>query len=95
MENLIWEPMSVRKNSFRTRLLLLLGLVVMVQSQQRNAGNDKKRICRIMFYNTENFFDTKDDPLTNDQEFLPTSKKKWTPSRYNEKLHHIFQVIVF
>lgn len=49
--------------------------------------------CRIMFYNTENFFDTKNDSLTNDEEFLPNGKKHWTQKRYNEKLRHVFQVI--
>ena len=46
-----------------------------------------------MFYNTENFFDTLDDPHTNDAEFLPHGKKEWTSWRYYEKLQHVFQVI--
>ena len=29
----------------------------------------------ILFYNVENLFDTEDDTLKNDNEFLPTSKK--------------------
>ena len=48
---------------------------------------------RIMFYNTENLFDTIDDPLTDDKEFLPSGKMNWTADKYNTKLAHITQVV--
>ena len=32
---------------------------------------------RICFYNVENLFDTEDDTLKWDEEFLPEGKKKW------------------
>ncbi len=49
---------------------------------------------RVAFYNVENLFDTVDD-LSNpgDDEFLPTSKKNWTPERYQKKLDHLASVI--
>ncbi|MCK5855963.1 MAG: hypothetical protein KAG64_00645 [Bacteroidales bacterium] len=47
----------------------------------------------VVSYNVENLFDTIDDPHKVDNEFLPTSKKKWTTSRYNEKLSHLTKVI--
>ena len=34
---------------------------------------------RVMFWNVENLFDTKDDPRKNDNEFLPDAKRHWTP----------------
>ena len=40
------------------------------------------------FYNIENLFDTKDDEHTNDEDFLPTSVK-----RYENKLRKLGQVI--
>ena len=43
----------------------------------------------IAFYNLENLFDLKDDPRTNDNDFLPISVKKWTHKRYNNKLRKI------
>ena len=43
----------------------------------------------IAFYNLENLFDLTDDPHTNDNDFLPTSKKKWTPKRYDNKLRKL------
>ena len=48
---------------------------------------------RVIFYNTENFFDTIKDPKTDDSEFLPTSKAQWTSERYQTKLDHISKVL--
>lgn len=49
---------------------------------------------RIMSYNVENLFDCKHDSLKNDHEFLPNSIRKWTYSRYKQKLLRISQIIV-
>jgi len=40
----------------------------------------------IAFYNLENFFDTKDDPHTLDDDFLPDSEKRWNKKRYEKKI---------
>ena len=47
----------------------------------------------IAFYNIENLFDIENDPLTNDDDFLPTSTKRWTPKRYKNKLLKLGAVI--
>ncbi|MBP6978020.1 MAG: endonuclease [Bacteroidales bacterium] len=47
----------------------------------------------ILFYNVENLFDTKDDPKTLDNEYLPSSAKKWDKTRYSTKINHIAKVI--
>ncbi|WP_296313041.1 endonuclease [Winogradskyella sp. UBA3174] len=47
----------------------------------------------IAFYNTENLFDIENDPLTNDDDFLATSRKRWTPKRYQNKLTKLGDVI--
>ena len=39
---------------------------------------------KIMFYNMENFFDTIDDPETNDEEFLPDGAKRWNTAKYDK-----------
>lgn len=49
---------------------------------------------RIMFYNTENFFDTVDDTLTEDDDFTPAGKLHWTRKRYDAKLGNLYKVIV-
>ncbi len=48
---------------------------------------------RVMFYNVENLFDTRDDPLKDDDDFLPDEFMRWTPKRYKEKLRDITRVI--
>ncbi|OED38362.1 endonuclease [Flavobacteriaceae bacterium (ex Bugula neritina AB1)] len=40
----------------------------------------------IAFYNLENLFDTKDDPHTLDDDFLPDSEKRWNKKRYDKKI---------
>lgn len=47
----------------------------------------------IAFYNIENLFDVENDPTTNDDDFLPTSAKQWTPKRYENKLKKLGSVI--
>lgn len=54
----------------------------------------KPRQIRIMFYNVENYFDTFNDSVKNDDEFLPDRGKYWTKNRYYNKQKHISQVIV-
>lgn len=48
---------------------------------------------RIMFYNTENFFDTKPDSITNYNEFTPEGSKKWNYGWYTRKREKVYQVI--
>jgi len=49
---------------------------------------------RVMFYNTENLFDTLDDTLKNDEEFLPDGSRHWSMSRFNKKIDAIARVII-
>lgn len=62
-----------------------------VQNNQRNATLEEKIL--VVSYNVENLFDTTDDPLIHDNEFLPQSKKQWTKERYNKKLTDISGVL--
>lgn len=41
----------------------------------------------IAFYNTENLLDIYDDELTNDDDFLPSSAKRWNKKRYERKIY--------
>jgi hypothetical protein len=47
-----------------------------------------------MFYNTENLFDTKDDTLKNDEEFLPDGDRRWDNHKFYNKLNNIAKVII-
>ncbi|MFT3992792.1 MAG: hypothetical protein QM660_00690 [Dysgonomonas sp.] len=49
---------------------------------------------RVMFYNTENLYDTKDNPKTNDDDLTPSGNLHWTKSRYWKKLNDVSKVII-
>ncbi|WP_242927165.1 endonuclease/exonuclease/phosphatase family protein [Pontibacter vulgaris] len=51
------------------------------------------KLYTIGFYNTEKFFDTEDDPATNDDDFTPEGQMKWDEKRYKTKLKNIKEVI--
>lgn len=54
---------------------------------------ESPRLVRVMFYNCENYFDTQNDSLTADEEFLPDGERNWTPSRFYTKANQIAKVI--
>jgi predicted extracellular nuclease len=55
--------------------------------------NNSTSSYTIAFYNIENLFDLENDPFTNDDDFLPTSTKRWTIKRYTNKLRKLAKVI--
>jgi len=66
--------------------LLLYAHFIRIDGQSR--GN-----IRIMFYNTENLFDTEDDPATLDDDFTPTGIMHWTQAKYHTKILNVYKVI--
>ena len=48
---------------------------------------------RVVFYNTENLFDTRNDTLTADDDFTPRGKQHWNRERYTRKLLNISKVL--
>lgn len=73
--------------------LFLIGILISLLSLKNEAETNECKQLLISFYNVENLFDTIDDPRTNDNDFLPTSKNKWNSEKYNVKLRHLAQVI--
>jgi endonuclease/exonuclease/phosphatase family metal-dependent hydrolase len=71
------------------RCLVVILLFLFIGKSALFCQND----FRIMFYNVENLFDTKDDSLKNDDDFLPDGYMRWTPWKYREKLRNITRVI--
>jgi predicted extracellular nuclease len=55
--------------------------------------SNAKDSARIAFYNVENLFDTIDEPMTIDSEYMPNSKLRWTKERYEAKLKNVAKVI--
>lgn len=68
-------------------------LIVFVFALHASSIFSQNDSISLLFYNVENLFDTQDDSLKNDNEFLPNSKKKWTSTRWNEKTVNIAKVI--
>ena len=61
---------------------------------KRNKKNTEAYDARcIAFYNLENLFDTIDDPITNDAEFLPQGGYHWNTVKYEHKLHNMAYAI--
>jgi endonuclease/exonuclease/phosphatase family metal-dependent hydrolase len=53
-----------------------------------------KEEFNIVFYNVENLFDTYDDTLTMDDEFLPRGDRYWTKKRFDRKVNNIGKVLL-
>ncbi|MFH0841480.1 MAG: endonuclease/exonuclease/phosphatase family protein [Bacteroidota bacterium] len=81
--------MSVGIAAKLTGTLFLLSLVFVNASAQFDASP-----VRIMFYNVENLFDVDDDPVTEDEEFLPGGLRRWNYSRYKKKIISLYKTIV-
>lgn len=54
-----------------------------------NLFKPKAKKHTIAFYNIENLFDIYDEEFTRDDDFVPTSDKRWTIKRYRNKLKKI------
>jgi hypothetical protein len=50
--------------------------------------------ARVVFYNVENLFDTRDDSLTNDAEFLPGAERQWSNEKFYRKIYRIYKTLV-
>ena len=74
-------------------LLICSFLYFGVQSANSQNNSKKVKIVSLGFYNLENLFDTVDDTLINDEEFLPNGARAWTDERYQEKQANMAYVI--
>ncbi len=71
-------------------LLWLLLLVVSITAQ----AQQKVQSLRVATWNVENLFDADDDPNNpGDDEYTPTSWRRWTEARYRQKLTNVAVVV--
>lgn len=75
-----------KRNNIASLLIVFLLLSFLASSQPQ-------RDFMLMFYNVENLYDTIDNPQKDDNEFLPTSERRWNSYRYHKKLTNISKVI--
>jgi len=78
------------------RLILIFSVLALVF--KTSVGYCQGKILHqeytFMFCNTENFYDSENDPLTNDDEFTPQGNRGWTSYRYHTKAERLGKVIV-
>ncbi len=69
-------------------------LVLFILADSGCSQDPGKKVLRLMFYNVENLFDTKNDSLKQDDDFLPGGAMRWTYQRYNRKISCLYKTIV-
>ncbi len=73
------------------KILIILLVPFLVFSQNYSESFLDENIFTV-FYNVENLFDTINNINTNDDEFLPSSQKKWNTKRYFHKINQLSKV---
>ena len=81
--------MWVFSRSFASLWMTILCLFLCFPSQV-----EAQESFRVLFWNTENLFDCKDDPKKNDNEYLLEAIRHWTFSRYRDKVKNLAKGII-
>jgi len=68
-------------------IFILINVAIPVLCQPKNDT------LFLAFWNTENLFDTVDDPEINDEAFLPAGEMEWTDDRLDKKMYNLSRVI--
>lgn len=76
------------KKAFLT--LLVLAAVATGYAQ---TSKQQYKVAVVGFYNLENFFDTVNNPIIDDEEFLPTGPKQYNTAIYWDKVQKLSSVI--
>ncbi len=76
----------MNKKLFFLGVLVLGSICLFAQTKQYKVGV-------IGFYNCENFYDTIDDPKTNDEEFTPQSELHYGTATYSDKVSRLAEVL--
>jgi Endonuclease/Exonuclease/phosphatase family len=80
---------NAMQRMMRTSFLFLLFLSVSIAT----FSQPEKRYS-LVFYNTENLFDWKNDSLVNDGEFTPEGQRHWTYNRFQKKINNLAKVLL-
>ena len=85
-------PIKIMKKNIAYTLVAFF-LCYPVHCQQKSRNDRVAEDLTIVFYNVENFFDTKDDPGFYDEEYMPHGAKNWTEERFAKKVDGIAGVL--
>ena len=72
-------------------ILFLILFFLFISSKAQTGSYDE---TSLLFYNVENLFDTKNDSLTEDDDFTPKGEMHWTEKRLKTKLNNLSKVIL-
>jgi len=84
------------------KILLILTFVLITTGEfifaQNLVGHRDGKVktghrIKIGFYNTQNLFDTINQPMVRDGEYTPEGRKNWNTARYYEKLGRLAHVV--
>lgn len=79
---------------YMKRINFLLGLLLITTGfVYAQSGKQQYKTAVVGFYNLENFYDTIDNPIVNDEEFTPAGPKNYNSSIYWDKVLHLATVI--
>lgn len=81
------------KTIFRTVLAVMMLLPMGLLAQEKKADVQGQLVRCVAFYNLENLFDTIHDEGKNDFEYLPNGGMKWTPMKYEHKVHNMARAL--
>jgi hypothetical protein len=76
-----------------TKITSTLSLLLLI-FYKGYSQDDFAQPVRFMFYNVENLFDTYNDSITDDDEFLPSGLRRWNYSRYTGKINSLCKTIL-
>ena len=74
--------------------IFIFVILLNLNSISQNNSIPIENSFKIMFYNCENLFDTNNDSLINDEEFLPEGERFWTKNKYYNKIRNTYKVIM-
>jgi len=74
--------------------IAVIGLLLTFNLSKGISQTSDSHTEKVMFYNVENFFDTYDDSLTDDNDFLPDGLMRWNLTRYNKKVNSVYKTII-
>ena len=77
--------MNLRKTILTSLLLLSVAVV---------HGQEEQASFTVAWWNVENFFDTRNDTLTDDDEFTPDGEYHWTYRKFNAKRDGIYKTLL-
>jgi len=80
-------------SKIKNLLLIVITLVLFQTSGSSQTKKAQYNVYSVAFYNMENLFDTINDPIKRDDDFLPQGSYKWTSKRYNAKLKRMAHII--